>query len=121
MAKLKITIILLLIALTTQAQNITDALRYSQLTSGGSARVMGSGGSFGAMGGDFGVTSLNVSGIADYRSSEVMFSLSYNQADVTTEREGTVVGETNDGRETILENLAFIKHTKPYGKLVTSN
>ena len=121
MTHLKSTIILLVLSISAYGQNLTDALRYSQLTSGGSARVMGAGGAFGAMGGDFGVTSLNVSGIADYRSSELIFSLSYNQANVTSTHEGEVVGENNDGKETIIENLAFIKHNKPYGKMVTSN
>ena len=121
MTRLKSIIILVILSISAYGQNLTDALRYSQLTSGGSARVMGAGGAFGAMGGDFGVTSLNVSGIADYRSSELIFSLSYNQANVTSTHEGEVIGETNDGRETILENIAFIKHIKPYGNLVTSN
>lgn len=120
---LSLAALLTMTASLLMAQNIDDALRYSQLSVGGSARVMGVGGSFGAMGGDFGVTSTNVAGLADYRSKELMFSLSYNQAKTETRQDGALIGENSDGREVILENLAFIAHNKPYyaEKLVTSN
>lgn len=116
---------LLITALCCSAsgQNLDDALRYSQLSPGGSARVMGAGGAFGAMGGDFGVSSANISGLADYRSKELMFTLSYNKAGVNTFNDGVQVGDNGDGQETIIENLAFISHHKPYysERLVTSN
>jgi hypothetical protein len=108
---------------SAQGQGLSDALRYSQLLAGGSARVMGTGGAFGAMGGDFGVTSLNVSGLADYKSKELLLTFSYNQAG-TEVRDGlSVLGENNDGREFIIENLAFVKHVKPrYSEnLIASN
>ena len=62
------------------SQNITDALRYSYLTPGGTARYMSMGGSFGALGGEFSSLSINPAGIGVYRSSEITFtpSLYYN-------------------------------------------
>jgi len=122
----KAVIISLLFSLHTfdlLSQNRDDALRYSQLINGGSARVMGAGGAFGSMGGDFGVTSLNVAGLADYKSKEVMFTLSYNQASTETRNDDVVIGENTDGREVIIENLAFVKHSKPFSaeNLIASN
>ena len=124
--KLKALLVLPLLTLLSVdviSQNLTDALRYSQLLSGGSARVLGAGGSFGSLGGDFGVTSLNVAGLADYRSKELMVTLSYNQANTSTSMGSDVVGENNDGREVILEAISYVSHSKPYysESLVTSN
>ena len=120
--KALLVIILSTFCLNIQGQNLDDALRYSQLLPGGSARVLGSGGAFGAMGGDFGVTSLNISGLADYKSKELMFTLSYNQANTEVKNGETVIGD-NSGQEVIIENLAFITHKVPKNneKLIASN
>jgi len=120
---ISVVTVLIFISAQLQGQNLDDAVRYSQLSAGGSARVMGVGGAFGAMGGDFGVSGANVSGLADYRSKELMFTLSHNKVGTKTFNNGTQVGDNNDGKETILENLAFISHNKPYysENLLTSN
>ena len=56
-----------------KAQNIDDALRYSQIFYSGSARFMSMGGAFTALGGDLSSISLNPAGTGVFRSSE--FSL----------------------------------------------
>ncbi len=56
------------------AQNEVDALRYSQLGFGGTARFMGSAGAFGALGADFSTLAFNPAGIAMYRKSEFTLS-----------------------------------------------
>jgi hypothetical protein len=56
------------------SQNATDALRYSQIYYGGSARFQGLGGAFGAVGADFSVVATNPAGIGVYKSSEMTFS-----------------------------------------------
>ncbi len=61
------------------AQNATDALRYSYLNQGGTARAFGVGGSFGAMGGDFSSISINPAGLASFRRSEFTISPSLRQ------------------------------------------
>lgn len=53
------------------AQNEDDALRYSRQQYGGTARSIGLGGSFGALGADFSTLSTNPAGIALYRKSEL--------------------------------------------------
>lgn len=72
----KIGLVLLAIAFATgiKAQNEVDALRYSNLMSGGSARYIGLGGAFGAVGADFTTLSVNPAGIGLFKSSEVSFS-----------------------------------------------
>ncbi|MBK7965498.1 MAG: hypothetical protein IPK10_09545 [Bacteroidetes bacterium] len=75
MSKLLSIITLLLISSTfSRAQNDLDALRYSMLNYGSTARSLGMGNSFGALGADFSSLSGNPAGIAVYRRSEFTFS-----------------------------------------------
>lgn len=53
-----------------QAQDLADALRYSNLQVQGTARAGAMGNAFGALGGDFTSASINPAGIGLYRSSE---------------------------------------------------
>ena len=55
-------------------QNAVDALRYSQLYTGGTARYMSMGGAFGALGADFTTLSTNPGGLGIYKSSEFTFT-----------------------------------------------
>lgn len=56
------------------SQNAYDALRYSRLYYGGTARFMSMGGAFTALGGDISSLSQNPSGIGVFRSSELTIS-----------------------------------------------
>ena len=56
------------------AQNVDDALRYSQIFYSGTARFMSMGGAFTALGGDLSTFSQNPAGIGIFRSSEISFS-----------------------------------------------
>jgi len=53
------------------AQNVEDALRYSQVFYGGTARFMSMGGAFTALGADMSSLSQNPAGIGVFRSSEL--------------------------------------------------
>src|SRR5512137_1600713 len=53
------------------AQNVDDALRYSQIFYTGTARFMSMGGAFTALGGDMSTLSQNPAGIGVFRSSEI--------------------------------------------------
>ena len=53
------------------AQNVDDALRYSQVFYGGTARFMSMGGAFTALGGDLSSLSQNPAGIGVFRASEM--------------------------------------------------
>ena len=67
-----------LMAITTKAQNYTDALRYSTEELTGTARFKGMSGAFGALGGDPSAFNINPAGSAVFNSSEISFSLNNN-------------------------------------------
>ncbi len=62
------------LSLSVRAQNDVDALRYSMLDYGGTARSLGSGNAYGAVGGDFSSLSMNPAGLGIYRSGEFVFT-----------------------------------------------
>ena len=117
-----LTICIIILTFTDiSAQSLTDAVRFSSLISGGTARVMGAGGSFGAMGGDFGALSINTAGLADYRSSELMFSFSMNSGETNS---SFGQGSLSTEHRNILnfENLGIVFHSGHRGSdLVSSN
>jgi hypothetical protein len=79
MNKIIITVLIsCLFVFDISAQTIQDALRYSRLQSGGTARSISSGGALSAFGGDFGTLSINPAGIATYRRSELIITPSLN-------------------------------------------
>jgi hypothetical protein len=81
------------------SQNANDALRYSLISYGGTARFMGLSGAYGAVGSDFSSLSQNPAGIAVYRKSE--FTISPGLYSTTTELK--YFGETNsDFRNNLL-------------------
>ncbi len=67
----------LFFTITSIAQNDIDAMRYSQITFGGTARFASMAGSMGALGGDFSTLSFNPAGIAVYRKSELSITPSF--------------------------------------------
>lgn len=74
-------------------QSDEDALRYSMQMTGGTARYMGLGGAFGALGADIGSLSSNPAGIGLYRTSDFQFTMAVN--DVTTK--ASYLGNTLSG------------------------
>lgn len=64
----------LICAIAATAQNDIDAMRYSQITFGGTARFASMAGSMGALGGDISTLSFNPAGIAVYRKTELSFT-----------------------------------------------
>ena len=72
MKKINLVLIILLSSITGLfAQSFDDALRYSQIFYGGTARFMSMGGAFTALGGDISTLSQNPAGLGVFRSSEV--------------------------------------------------
>ena len=71
MKRILITKILIIaMIIPALSQNSVDALRYSKITFGGTARYMGMCGAFGALGADFSALSTNPAGIGLYKKSE---------------------------------------------------
>lgn len=69
-----LTLLFLGLAQSFFAQNIGDALRYSTLSYGGTARFVGTGSSMGAIGADLGAVSTNPAGLGLFRKSEYAFT-----------------------------------------------
>lgn len=65
---------LLVFSINVSSQVLTDAVRYSLLDVGGTARSVGIGGAIGALGADFSVLSTNPAGAAAFRRSEFTFT-----------------------------------------------
>lgn len=78
-------IIILIFPFCLFGQSDVDALRYSFLQAGGTARGMALGGAFGAVGADFTSLSSNPAGVGVYRSSNFMITpaFSFNNANST--------------------------------------
>lgn len=77
-------LIVLLMFLIGNAQNETDALRYSMTHFGGTSRYVSMGGAFGALGGDVSALTTNPAGIGVFRKSEFTFTPSLYQQLSTT-------------------------------------
>jgi len=72
--KLLLTLSIVLSALIIQAQNQEDALRFSRTNLSGTARFMGMGGAYGAIGADFSGLAINPAGIGMFRGSDFSFT-----------------------------------------------
>jgi len=79
---------LLCLAGTASAQNQVDALRYSQLGLGGTARVQGIGGAQAALGADAGNLAGNPAGLGLFRRSEFTFTPGVHFNSTTSEVDG---------------------------------
>src|SRR5690606_14513849 len=76
MKKLKSLFILMLSVSAIYAQDISDAVRFSQSEIQGTARFRAMSGAFGALGGDMSAVSINPAGSAVFTQSHASFSLS---------------------------------------------
>ena len=104
---LKIFILLFLFAnLTANAQDELDALRYQTSTATGTARALGMGGAFSAVGADFTSASLNPAGLGLYRTSELAFTPTFK---VIT-NDGELLGQnTSDTKSNFgFTNLSYV-------------
>lgn len=88
------------------SQGMIDAYRYVQTETGGTARFLGMGGAFGALGGDISVLNLNPAGLAVYRSSEVVTTLSVNAAKANANWFGTTAEENKT--KVNFDNIAYV-------------
>jgi hypothetical protein len=79
------------------AQNETDALRYSYLVHGGTARFTSMAGAFGALGGDFSTITTNPAGLGVYRRQlEVSFSPAFDLQNVESTFNGNRIDDSKN-------------------------
>jgi len=101
-----LTVLLIACTLHTHAQNQYDALRFSMISPGGTARFVSTGGAFGALGGDFSTLSTNPAGIAIYRGSEFTITPNLNFTRVQSNFLGN--NEEDIKYDFALGNLGFV-------------
>ena len=108
MKRLLIIVIFMSSIPTLFSQNSSDALRYSRILYGGSARFQGLGGAFGAVGADFSSIATNPAGLGLFTSSELTLSPSirmensYSNYNMETNRDN----KFNIG----MDNLGLVFH-----------
>lgn len=88
-------------------QNEDDALRYSQIYFGGSARSISTAGSFGAVGGDYSVVSTNPAGLGRFRKHNFSFSQAIELPSAKTSFYGT--DTKSNGGQYKISNLSYVK------------
>lgn len=86
--------IIMLVPFFTMAQDLTDALRYSDYQIQGTARSGGMGNAFGALGGDFTSVSINPAGLGLYRSGELSLTPSFDQTQVESTYLGSMMNDS---------------------------
>ena len=98
------------------SQTATDALKYSYLTPGGTARFLGAGGAFGALGAEFSTLSQNPAGLATYRTDELMLTpaLRFSNTDATLAGAGNpTLSESKSHFH--FDNVGIVFNTTPRG------
>jgi hypothetical protein len=102
-------IIILVAGLASYAysQNEVDALRYSYVIPGGTARVNAMGGSFGALGADASSLFFNPAGMGVYKSSDFSLTPSFELTNVEAQYIGRKASDFNFAAN--LNNLAIIR------------
>ena len=95
MIRISIIALLLVCTLATlEAQNETQALRYSMTNPFGTARFAAQGGAIGALGGDLSAIQVNPAGLGFYRSSEFSFSPSFYWVNTSANFMNTTTGDS---------------------------
>lgn len=115
MNKILILALSLLFASQTFAQNASDVLRYSYLQPGGTARFVGAGGAFGALGAEFGVLSQNPAGLALFRTDELTLTPSLHFANSEAQLNGNTP-YADDKSKFGFDNIGLVFNTNPGGK-----
>ncbi len=75
MKKLTVIFISILLSQAAFTQSSSDVLRYSRIYYSGTARFVGTGGAFGAVGADFSALAINPAGIGLYQGSEFSMTI----------------------------------------------
>lgn len=94
------------------AQDLADALRYSNIAVSGTARAGAMGNAFGALGGDFTSASINPAGIGLYRSSELTITPISGSTRVESMYYGT--GREDTDYKFSLSNMSYV-YSLPIG------
>ncbi len=104
------------------AQNISDVVRWSTTDPTGTARTLGVGSAFGAMGGDFSVININPAGIADFRISEFTFTPSLRTSSTESFFKSASSNISFNKKSSLgLDNIGFVIASNPGTSFTSSN
>lgn len=95
------------------AQGVGDAVRYSSYDPIGTARTLGVGSAFGALGGDFSVLGINPAGIAEYRIGELSITPSIGSSNTNAFFVDDIQDSKRSGSKFLLDNIGFVGANSP--------
>ena len=112
MKRIMIFVFVLVSAGKILAQTADDALRYSYLQPGGTARFIGAGSAFGALGAEFGSLSQNPAGLALFRTDELTLTPSLHFTNTEAQLKGNAA--YNDDKSKFgFDNIGLVFNTTP--------
>jgi len=103
---LLVLVILMSFSIQSKAQTEEDALRYSSLDFGGTARYNSVAGAFGALGADLSVLSVNPAGMARFKTSEWSITPQIGLQNSSTQFMGT--NATNGHESFVIGNIGIV-------------
>ena len=108
MKKLLLSLVFAVLSIgTINAQDIFDAIRFSQNFYEGTARFTSMGGAFAALGGDFTTLSINPAGVGVYRGSEVSMTPAISYSSTSSSYEN--ISDLPDSRTKFgLSNIGYV-------------
>lgn len=100
-----------------QAQLTSDALRYTQLRSNGTARASGLSGSIGGVGADFAAIGINPAGLGMYRKSDFNFSFQAQNTNIKSliDGDGSNLMHSQNSLSAQLGGVGLVITSKPIG------
>lgn len=111
MNKIALSIFLMIFStVVVYSQNEVDALRYSRITFGGTARYLSMGGAFGSLGADFSTISTNPAGLGLFKKSEFSITPSFYMGSAKSNYNGNSTGDSQYNFN--LSNVGFVLNTK---------
>lgn len=111
MKKIIYTLTTLLFSSGIFAQNLVDALRYSDYKINGTARSTAMGNAFGALGGDFSVLSTNPAGLGLYRSGELVLTPNFGKSNAEASYLGSTASDSKYNFS--LNNIGYVATYQP--------
>lgn len=90
------------------AQGVSEAMRYSFTGTGGTARTVGVGGAFGAMGGDYSVVNINPAGIATYKKGEFTLTPSFTKVNTLSKLVNDANQVSRNRNIVALDNIGLV-------------
>jgi hypothetical protein len=98
----------LIISYCAFGQGVSEAMRYSFTGTGGTARTIGVGGAFGAMGGDYSVVNINPAGIATYKKGEFTITPSFTKVNTLSNLVNSINPVSRNKNIVALDNLGLV-------------